>query len=291
MVVYALLIAHLLADFYFQPSSLANGKLKRLPLALLHFAIYAVTLVIPLLLFTSPDQGWKALLIVAGSHCLIDGVRILIEKNTNQKYPILLFATDQALHILIIVCVYWVLLQSTTVYASSFVGRKCSIDFATLQNALLYVLIVLFALLPEAIFVKKLLQSLPQQEQPKLNSHKRAKSVHKALIQITGSHRENIAVRSYVKKATTLPVPSITQKQDQNMGLIIGMLERVLVAVFILVGQYSSIAFVIAAKSIARFKQLEDQAFAEKYLIGTLSSVALAMLTTALLSNFFIVNP
>ena len=137
--------------------------------------------------------------------------------------------------------------------------------------------------------MKKLLQSLPQKEQPKLNSHKRAKSVHKALVQTTGSHREDIAVRSYVKKATTLPVPS--HKQDQNMGLIIGMLERVLVVVFILVGQYSSIAFVIAAKSIARFKQLEDQAFAEKYLIGTLSSVALAMLTTALLSNFFIVNP
>lgn len=32
----------------------------------------------------------------------------------------------------------------------------------------------------------------------------------------------------------------------------------------------------LAAKSIARFKELEDRAFAEYYLVGTLMSVAVA---------------
>lgn len=291
MVVYALLIAHLLADFYFQPNALASGKLKSFPLALLHFAIYAVTLAIPLLLFAAPDQIWKSMLIIAGSHSLIDGVRIWIERNTKQKYPILLFGIDQALHIVIILCVDWFGLQSATVHASSFVGRNSAIDVVALHNVLLYALIFLFVLSPEAILVKKLLQSLPPQKQSQLISHKRVKTLRKALIQTSGQSRAAIAVRSFVKKPLVSPVLLNDDKQEQNMGLIIGMLERVLVAVFILVGQYASIAFVITAKSIARFKQLEDQSFAEKYLIGTLSSVALAMLTTALLSHFIIVNP
>lgn len=291
MIVYALVIAHLLADFYFQPKSLANGKLKSTPLALLHFFVYLVTLAIPLVLFAAPDQIWKALLIIAGSHGLIDGVRILIENNTKQKYPILLFGIDQALHILIILCVYWFAVQSNPNDASSFMSRNCSFDAVMLHNVLLYALIFLFVLLPEAIFVKKLMQSLPQQSQPNLKSHARAKSVHKALIENTNKYRDGIIVRSYVKKALVSAVPSNDDKKDQNMGLIIGMLERILVALFILVGQYTSIAFVITAKSIARFKQLEDQSFAEKYLIGTLSSVALSMLTTALLSRFLMDHP
>jgi len=36
--------------------------------------------------------------------------------------------------------------------------------------------------------------------------------------------------------------------------------------------------FELTAKSVARFKQLEDRDFAEKYLIGTLTSLALALI-------------
>ena len=291
MVIYALMIAHLLADFYFQPNSLAEGKSKSIPSALLHFAIYAVTLGIPLALFAAPDQIWKSLLVIAGSHILVDSVRILIERNTKQKYPIVLFAIDQTLHLLVIFFVYRIFMQSTFFNVSSFVYGISSINAINLNNSLLYTLIFLIVLLPDAILVRKLLQSLPQQKQPKLKSHERAKSAHKALVQNARKYSEGMIVRSYVKKSLVTPVPSAEDTQEQNMGLIIGMLERILVAAFILVGQYTAIAFVITSKSIARFKQLEDQAFAEKYLIGTLSSVALSMLTTALLSSFLMVNP
>lgn len=39
----------------------------------------------------------------------------------------------------------------------------------------------------------------------------------------------------------------------------------------------SIIGFIIAAKSLARFNQLCDKNFAEKYLVGTLSSVLIAL--------------
>jgi hypothetical protein len=43
------------------------------------------------------------------------------------------------------------------------------------------------------------------------------------------------------------------------------------------IGETSAIGFVIAAKSIARFKELDDKEFAEYYLIGSLMSMLLAL--------------
>lgn len=57
-------------------------------------------------------------------------------------------------------------------------------------------------------------------------------------------------------------------------GALIGSLERVLCAIFIALGQYAAIGLIYTAKSIARFKKIEqNQRFAEYYLIGTLYSI------------------
>lgn len=65
---------------------------------------------------------------------------------------------------------------------------------------------------------------------------------------------------------------------SDNVGAIIGMLERVVILLLGALGLYGSIALVLTAKSLARFKQLEDQKFAEKYLVGTLISLIIAIL-------------
>lgn len=59
-------------------------------------------------------------------------------------------------------------------------------------------------------------------------------------------------------------------------GMVIGIIERVLVLSFVLVGQYTAITIVFAAKSIARFNELKDRKTAEYYLIGTLVSITFA---------------
>lgn len=66
--------------------------------------------------------------------------------------------------------------------------------------------------------------------------------------------------------------------ESDNVGALIGMLERVVILLFGALGLYGSIALVLTAKSLARFKQLEKQGFAEKYLVGTLLSLVIAIL-------------
>jgi len=67
---------------------------------------------------------------------------------------------------------------------------------------------------------------------------------------------------------------------EYEMGRVIGTLERLLVLTLILFWQWAAIGLVIAAKSIARFPELRDRRhkeFTEYYLIGTLTSILVAV--------------
>ena len=75
---------------------------------------------------------------------------------------------------------------------------------------------------------------------------------------------------------------------NAHSGKWIGIFERLIVAALSLLNQYSAIAFIFTAKSIARFKQLEsDKDFAEVYLLGSLASVFLAMASAVLFMYLF----
>lgn len=77
------------------------------------------------------------------------------------------------------------------------------------------------------------------------------------------------------------------RKQNATLGLKeggrwIGMLERALIYIFVLGGQYASIGFLVAAKSILRFgevKESRNRMDAEYIIIGTLASFLFALLT------------
>ncbi|MCX6640429.1 MAG: hypothetical protein NTW14_08120 [bacterium] len=73
----------------------------------------------------------------------------------------------------------------------------------------------------------------------------------------------------------------------RGAGAIIGILERALVLTFVLINQYTAIGLVLTAKTIARYKELDDRQFAEYYLVGTLTSVLCAILT-GLAAKYFI---
>ena len=70
--------------------------------------------------------------------------------------------------------------------------------------------------------------------------------------------------------------PAVPSGAPARIGATIGALERLLIVGFVLVSAEAAVGFVIAAKTIARFKQLDDRGFAEYYLLGTLASVAVA---------------
>lgn len=64
-----------------------------------------------------------------------------------------------------------------------------------------------------------------------------------------------------------------------RVGTTIGVLERILIVVFVLTGSEAAIGFVVAAKTLARFRLLDDRDFAEYYLLGTLASVSVAIIS------------
>lgn len=67
-----------------------------------------------------------------------------------------------------------------------------------------------------------------------------------------------------------------------NAGKFIGILERLMIFLFILLGQWAAIGFLMAAKSIFRFGDLtnaKDRKLTEYILIGTLLSFGLAIVT------------
>ena len=62
-----------------------------------------------------------------------------------------------------------------------------------------------------------------------------------------------------------------------KVGATIGVIERLLIVGLVMTGAQAAVGFVVAAKTIARFRQLDDRHFAEYYLLGTLGSVAVAL--------------
>lgn len=68
------------------------------------------------------------------------------------------------------------------------------------------------------------------------------------------------------------------ETESTGRGRVIGILERWLVLTFVLVGQWAALGLVIAAKAIVRYDKVhKEEPFAEVFLIGTLSSVLVAV--------------
>lgn len=72
--------------------------------------------------------------------------------------------------------------------------------------------------------------------------------------------------------------PEKSSEQLQNAGLYIGWLERFLVITALLLHSPASIGLILTAKSIARYPEFKSEHFAEYFLIGTLLSIAMAIM-------------
>lgn len=72
-----------------------------------------------------------------------------------------------------------------------------------------------------------------------------------------------------------------TNRKDNNAGRFIGTIERIIILIFISIGQYSAIGLVLTAKSIARYDKIsKEKDFAEYYLIGTLISTLVVIVVS-----------
>lgn len=80
------------------------------------------------------------------------------------------------------------------------------------------------------------------------------------------------------KQSIKIQYPNFNEKDNNAVGKYIGILERFLIAVFIIIGAYPGLVLLGAFKTLTRFRQFEDKSFAEKYLIGTLLSIVLGII-------------
>jgi hypothetical protein len=212
--------------------------------------------------------------------------------------PAAWFAIDQLAHLAVLGAVWatWLAGQSLTVeWTAAVAGVTVGRDPAAVHHIALVAVVLASLLISNvrggAIFVATLVRPLEQEEgelgDAAMVDVPRATVVPPAMVNRNWSFQLG-PLRGSINAEPAGPQPAATiAAPDQRPGLpsparvgaAIGILERILIVTFVLAGAEAAIGFVIAAKTIARFRQLDDRDFAEYYLLGTLGSVSVAILT------------
>ena len=218
-----LLLAHIIGDFFLQPQQWVDEKDKKKlksPKLYLHVGIH-----IALLLIILWDISlWPIILIIGGSHLIIDAFKLIIQKKKTKR---LMFFVDQILHIAIIVTTY-------------FFYTNTELDFKSLlsEQNLLLITCLTFLTQPVSIIMKTIF--------------------------------------------TKWNISKLTENNEslKDAGKYIGILERLLVFVFIITNHWEAVGFLITAKSVFRFGDLKEskhRKLTEYILIGTLISFGIAI--------------
>lgn len=107
------------------------------------------------------------------------------------------------------------------------------------------------------------------------------------------ANEANLAIRGLLHRFHLEPVTdkndrsSTLDDREYNAGRVIGILERGLIYLVLVVAQnYNVIALILAAKGFARFRQMDEREFAEYVLIGTLASLLLTTVVAQIVLHF-----
>jgi hypothetical protein len=97
-------------------------------------------------------------------------------------------------------------------------------------------------------------------------------------------------IKTVISKWQPASITTFTGGSLENAGQLIGMIERLMVMTFILLGKWEGVGFMLAAKSVFRFgdlKEAKDMKLTEYVLIGTFLSFGLAIIT-GLITNLLL---
>lgn len=273
LVLAGLVLAHLAADFVLQTDAIAIGKFGDGASAWRWLGVHVGIVIVvnlPLVLIFGA-QGLLFVALTALSHLLIDRTKIVMTRRSATSgreavaeggdpaegppldrawsaRPAGLFVLDQVSHLLVLLVLWALILAGAATTGAwddltSHLGRV--IDPTDVHRFVLVAVVLADLAIANVRGGALLVATLVQ-----------APMRHDAASAATGG--------------TVSPA---------KVGATIGVLERLIVCALVLVGEFAAIGLVIAAKTIARFKQLEDRQFAEYYLLGTLASVSVAILT------------
>lgn len=256
-----LIIAHFIGDFYLQSESIAWRKKDKLNALLVHSALYAM----PMLVVMTPYAGLKwcaiAFAVITVSHAGIDFIKIKVCHKL-KNHEVITFFIDQLLHIVIIYIIASIYAIHNLIALNAF-GALLLAVFNTLSTGIQAGTLIksicafLLILKPANIIIRTLKPRITTVKKVRINKYAPLHPSEK------GSKRSDSKLESI------------------NAGRTIGNLERILVLLLLMFDQYTAIAFILTAKSITRYNKIvEDPSFAEYYLIGTLSSVLIAVLAS-----------
>lgn len=273
MIVLSLVIAHLAGDFLLQTDRMVMEKKKYIWKHIIHHFLLTV-LVLQLLVPHLWDKVIFTAGAIAGTHLIIDLLKIKFFDNLNHEEnlkKLWAFLFDQLLHLGVILGVCHTFLNINMAFAGGKaldVLRDNSVTLGTVNSILFTVIIVLLATSVSGHIVRILLGTLPGQ----LMTFEGKYSFRNERKE--GSLQDRSAGNSGVTEEYNYMVFS---KHDLSRGKLIGYLERLLVILLTFYSAYPAIGFIVAAKSIARFKQLDDRDWAEYFLLGTLASMLLGI--------------
>jgi hypothetical protein len=223
-----LLAAHLLADFYLQPTSWVLDKKKRnwASSGMLKHLLVIATI------------SWIFSGFVTGIWLIPIAIFVLIHwltdswKSSRQETSFL-FISDQLIHILTIILIVYIFKNNKIQTLFPLYSQFSDIHFWIIFSGFL-------------------------------------------LVAHPVSHLIYLFTRQFQKNLDNREEPGLA-----NAGKTIGILERWLILIFILINQFNAVDFLIAAKSILRFADIRnapDRKMAEYILIGTMMSFLFAII-------------
>src|SRR5690625_846088 len=209
-----------------------------------HSLIYTLTLLLlSLPIFSGPV--FIAAILISFTHLVIDYIKYQykLKKKITYENTVFIYALDQALHMIIILLT-----------GRFLIFNQIEISyFSHLEN-----LILQLQLNTEAI-------------------------LSWVLILLIIYKPSSISIRIVLDHFE----PKHKKEEDEgitNAGALIGIFERFIILMMLNAGQLTAIGFVLTAKSVARYNKIsEDPQFAEYYLLGTLLSSLLIIVSYTLI--------
>lgn len=289
MLLLSLIIAHLIADFYLQTDSMVQDKLKNIKKHIFHHLMvntFVLSLTWYLNFQSVPITAiiWPVVFIT-GTHFIIDLFKIrLVDQYTNRENlnKLWFFVIDQVLHLLMILIALQLFYNIPLV---SVFDRFTELlienggEIGKLNTVMFLTIILILGTTVSGHVIRILLGSLPSQ----LLTFE-GKYTFKNDLKETDYPKNSNGERGLSEQYSYM----IFNKHDLSRGKLIGYIERLLVILLTYYGSYPAIAFIVTAKSIARFKQIDDRDWAEYFLLGTLTSMFLGIVFGILLREVLI---
>ncbi|MFS0777298.1 DUF3307 domain-containing protein [Neobacillus sp. 3P2-tot-E-2] len=271
MLILSLILVHLIADFYMQTDEMVVDKMKNIKKHIGHHFLVNVLVLTVFYLSSSKEVSITSLifslLFIVSSHFMIDILKIrlldtLKISNEENLKRASFFMIDQLIHLGIILLAgqFFLGIKLAGIHEFFLNGK----ELGTTNSVLFIFIIMILATSVSGHMIKILLGSLPNQ-----------------LLTFEGKYtfknerQEAQYAKNYTgNRALTEEYNyTIFSKHDLSRGKLIGYIERLLVIMLTFYSAYPAIGFIVAAKSIARFKQMDDRNWAEYFLLGTLTSM------------------